>query len=130
MRSAEAEEFTRKVGSPYWMSPEMLSGEPYTEATDVYSLAIVLWEILTGSTPFPQASRSDLKRLIVECGERPTIPTNVPAVFKQVLESGWQTDARRRPTAQHIVNSLEAFVNSQEQPNASAAAASSRRPTS
>lgn len=39
-------DLTRGVGTRHWMSPEMLAKEKYTAATDVYSLAIVCWEVL------------------------------------------------------------------------------------
>ena len=37
----------RRLGSIFWTAPEVLRGEPYNEASDVYSYGIVLWEILT-----------------------------------------------------------------------------------
>ena len=35
------------AGTPYWMSPEVIRGERYGTAADVYSFAIILWQILT-----------------------------------------------------------------------------------
>jgi serine/threonine protein kinase len=40
------------IGTPMWMAPEVLDNKPYNEAADVYSYAIVLWELLTGEEPF------------------------------------------------------------------------------
>merc|ERR1712100_693769 len=36
-----------RVGSPVWAAPEVMRGEPYTEKLDIYSFAIVMWELLT-----------------------------------------------------------------------------------
>ncbi|KAL7523202.1 hypothetical protein ACHAXR_000063 [Thalassiosira sp. AJA248-18] len=40
------------AGSPRYMAPECLSGDAYNMKVDVYSFAIVLWEMLSGSSPY------------------------------------------------------------------------------
>lgn len=42
----------KKVGSPFWMSPELLRGEAPTTAADVYSFAVVMYEIFARSPPY------------------------------------------------------------------------------
>jgi serine/threonine protein kinase len=41
-----------KIGTPHWMAPEILRGEKYEEAADVYSFGVILWEMMTGEIPY------------------------------------------------------------------------------
>jgi serine/threonine protein kinase len=41
-----------RIGTPHWMAPEILRQEPYTEAADVYSYGVIIWEMLTTNIPF------------------------------------------------------------------------------
>jgi len=47
-------------GTPYYVSPEIASGLDYDFNTDIWSLGIVLYEIITGTKPFDKANPSDL----------------------------------------------------------------------
>lgn len=40
------------VGSPIYMAPEILKGEPYTLSSDIWSLGVTLFECLFGKCPF------------------------------------------------------------------------------
>ncbi len=44
------------IGTPDYLSPEQVRGEPVTPKSDIYSLGLVLYEMLTGSHPFPDST--------------------------------------------------------------------------
>ncbi len=54
------------VGTPYYMSPEQLLGEPATEASDIYSFGIVGFHLLNGEPPYTGDSLVDLARQHIE----------------------------------------------------------------
>src|SRR5262249_30680205 len=51
------------VGSPDYLSPEQISDEPITLRTDIYSLGVMLYELLTGVKPFQRRTPAELLRL-------------------------------------------------------------------
>jgi len=61
--------------TPQYASPEQVRGEPITTASDVYSLGVVLYELLTASSPYPQTSGApqDLVRSV--CDFEPPRPS-------------------------------------------------------
>lgn len=80
--------------TPEYASPEQLTGGPITTATDVYSLGVVLFRLLTGAGPFHCESRSPVEweRLVTE--RAPTRPSS--SLGKQFASSCGTTPAKLR----------------------------------
>jgi WD40 repeat protein len=99
------------IGSPAYIPPETLLGEPATPQADIYSLGIVLYELLTGQPPFLGADIKEMLRRHIEAPiphlqhMRPDLPNALNAVI-------WRATAKS-PDARH--------------PNASSLAADFRR---
>ncbi|WP_227980704.1 serine/threonine-protein kinase [Nocardia spumae] len=82
---------THAAASYTYMAPERFDAGPVTTRADIYSLACVLYECLTGSTPFPAQSVSVLIRSHLSeppprpSAERPDVPEAVDAVIARAL---------------------------------------------
>src|SRR4029453_7416628 len=59
------------LGTPAYMSPEQCRGVPVDHRCDVYALAIILYEMLTGKPPFVGAGQGDLLLMQVEAPPPP-----------------------------------------------------------
>jgi non-specific serine/threonine protein kinase/serine/threonine-protein kinase len=63
--------------TPEYASPEQVTGRPITTASDVYSLGVVLYELLTGQRPYEIASRSPEEILRAVCHTEPRRPSGL-----------------------------------------------------
>jgi serine/threonine protein kinase len=73
------------IGTPRYMSPEQCDGASLTPAADVYSLGIILYEMLTGTTPFN--GTSPLAIAIKHSSQQPRSPREFVATIPAALES-------------------------------------------
>ncbi len=74
-----------RLMTPEYASPEQVQGQPVTPTTDVYSLGVLLYELLTGHRPYGLRSRAphDVARVI--CEEEPPHPSSVVASREDLI---------------------------------------------
>lgn len=102
---------TQTKSNTYWMSPESLLENVYTQKSDVYSLGILFWEIMHRKTkPYEGISEtcflfeSNLKEL------RPVIDESVNKDIKNLIENCWKFEENLRPTTKDIVEKLNLII--------------------
>jgi serine/threonine-protein kinase PpkA len=81
-------------GTPYYVSPEQIEGNPATVQSDIYSLGIIFHEMLTGDRPFDAESVSGLIALHISA-PRPKLPEAL-AEFQVLLDRMLAIDPRAR----------------------------------
>ncbi|GAV63544.1 DUF1221 domain-containing protein/Pkinase_Tyr domain-containing protein [Cephalotus follicularis] len=86
--------------------PEITSSSKYTEKADVYSFAMVCFELLTGKVPFEDGHlQGDLSRNIT-AGVRPLFPFPSPKCIVNLTKKCWKTDPNQRPSFSSICRIL------------------------
>lgn len=90
--------FIMGVGSPSYMSPEQIKGHPLNQKTDLYSLGVVLYELLTGRLPFRASNRAQLIYKIINADAPPVSSLNpeVPAGMDRILQKALEKDLYSR----------------------------------
>lgn len=109
-RSEELTRLTRAgqvIGTVSYMSPERLCGLPSDISSDVYSIGVVLFEMLTGRLPFVSTDPTELVREIRQGMEWPaTANLSDGADVQALVRSMLSSDARARPRPQDIIKRL------------------------
>ena len=75
------------LGTPAYMSPEQIRGETLDARSDIFSLGVCLYEMLTGGNPFQQATTGDVIAAILKENPSPVTQENVafPAEIERIL---------------------------------------------
>jgi eukaryotic-like serine/threonine-protein kinase len=115
-------ETSMRMMTPDYASPEQLLGQKITPATDIYSLGVLLYELLTDSRPYSvcELTPEAAERLVcLEETRCPSSGANLPACLRKelagdldriILMAMDKDPARRYPSAHHLEEDLRRFL--------------------
>jgi len=87
------------IGTPAYMAPERLRAEPYDQRSDVFSLGVTLYEMLTGRVPFGGRDVDLLALMVMQVHQEPPLPSAVNPAVPRALEAVVLAAMHKRPEA-------------------------------
>ena len=97
-----------------FIAPEVLNGEPYTKASDVYSIGIIMSFLTSGQYPF--SDREYDLFLASEIYEephplRPNVLEGTPQDYEKLMKECWDADPNKRPTTEELYQKILFWLN-------------------
>lgn len=100
-----------ETGSRRYMAPEIGLHQRYNEKVDIYAYGVILYEIMTGTTPFSGFKMDKFDDLVFRRHNRPPmdydiygrVPKIIPPV-KSFIERCWDKESAKRPTAREALD--------------------------
>ncbi|KAJ9535030.1 hypothetical protein QJQ45_029700, partial [Haematococcus lacustris] len=101
------------AGTMAYMAPECFHNNTVTPKADVYSWAIIMWEMLTGQLPWLGCNNAAIIGAVAFKGERPDLPDSpqrCPPDLAALITECWQQDPRDRPSTGELVKSISLIM--------------------
>ncbi|RIA89517.1 kinase-like domain-containing protein [Glomus cerebriforme] len=94
-------------GNLPYIAPEVIAGKQTTFKSDIYSFAMLMWEISSGQPPFMNNENDyDLAMNIIN-GMRPKIVSGTPLEYESLMKQCWDADPLKRPDASTLLNKID-----------------------
>ncbi|POG79858.1 kinase-like domain-containing protein, partial [Rhizophagus irregularis DAOM 181602=DAOM 197198] len=112
---------TSIYGNLPYIAPEVINGKGYTFRSDIYSIAMLMWEISFGQPPFMNYEHDYILAINIIDGIRPKILSEIPLKYKSLMEQCWDANPLKRPDAKTLnkkINEIKSYYqnNSNELP--------------
>ncbi|KAJ6998065.1 hypothetical protein D5086_011180 [Populus alba] len=105
---------TAETGTYRWMAPEVINHQPYDQKADIFSFAIVLWELVTAKIPYD--SMTPLQAALgVRQGLRPDLPHSAHPKLLDLMQRCWETVPDRRPSFSEITVELQTLLQESQE---------------
>ena len=101
------------VGTPAYMAPEQANGEPLSAASDLFSVGVLLYELLTGVKPFYGENNTEILSKIIQNKYIPAerINPDIPRPYRKIIHKALHKDTARRYTnATEMISDLEQAI--------------------
>src|ERR1051325_9749169 len=86
---------------PY-VAPEVLKGKEYTQASDIYGLGIIAYELCTGFPPYHDIPHDEFLAIRICQGLRPESNYRIPQLILDIIQQCWDADPSKRPYAKKL----------------------------
>ena len=106
--NSETTEETNEVpNTPEYLAPEVLTAEDWSLSADVYSFAMIAYEIMTNERPFSEFSSAfEIVNEVIKKEGRPKFNKEIPDCYRELIECCWSSDPSARPLFREIVETL------------------------
>ena len=91
-----------KVGTPYYLSPEIINSMPYDSKSDIWALGVLLYEMMTFKMPFNANSLPSLSLKIIR-GYYQSPPTSYSKDLVDLVKKCLNLDPKKRPSVENIL---------------------------
>jgi serine/threonine protein kinase len=98
-----------EIGPIRWMSPESLSSREYSTASDVFSLAVVFYELAAETLPYSDHDILAVGAAVRDGQLRLTMPHDTPEWLNNLCNAWWSQSPSDRPTISQV---CDIFLNS------------------
>ena len=107
--------FTKSVGTPMYMSPELLNKQKYKLPSDIFSYSILMYEIWIWKHPYPNTDERFKYAWgiadFITSGKRLTKPDDMNYKYYEIIENSWKQNQNERLTINQIENKLNELYN-------------------
>ncbi|XP_055909295.1 mitogen-activated protein kinase kinase kinase-like isoform X3 [Eupeodes corollae] len=100
------------AGTYAWMPPEVIIRGIYSKSSDVWSYGVLLWELITGETPYKGFDSLSVAYGVAVNTLALPIPKTCPEAWGKLMKSCWENDPHKRPGFKDILMKLEDIARS------------------
>jgi serine/threonine protein kinase len=111
----ESYRLTGNTGTLRYMAPEVVLNRTYNQSVDVYSFAVLFWQVVSGKVPFREMGKKSFFDRVVVGGQRLKLDPKWPPTLSALLRRCWHEDKLQRPSFVDIVSELESLLRQEEE---------------
>ena len=99
----KSEKYNKNVyGVLPYVAPEVLRGNEYTQASDIYGFGIIIYEVINGLPPYHDIAHNEFLAVKICQGLRPKFNIKVPQLVEDIFKQCIDADPLKRPTVEYL----------------------------